>query len=47
MPPRSAFVGSATSDPAEAYYATLLHELTHNAAIRIMPRLLGRAQLAV
>jgi antirestriction protein ArdC len=29
MPPRSAFVGSATSDPAEAYYATLLHELTH------------------
>lgn len=29
MPERSAFVGSDTSSPAEAYYGTLLHELTH------------------
>jgi antirestriction protein ArdC len=37
LPPREAFIGTATSSPAEAYYSTLLHELTHNAAIRIMP----------
>ena len=29
LPPRDAFVGSATSTPAESYYSTLLHELTH------------------
>lgn len=29
MPDRERFVGSATSSPTEAYYATLLHELTH------------------
>jgi antirestriction protein ArdC len=29
MPPRSAFIGTRTSTPTEAYYATLLHELTH------------------
>ncbi|MBH5372266.1 hypothetical protein HZZ16_30020 [Bradyrhizobium sp. CNPSo 4016] len=29
MPPREAFMGSATSSPTEAYYSTLLHELTH------------------
>ena len=29
LPPREAFIGSATSAPAEAYYSTLLHELTH------------------
>ncbi len=29
MPPRSQFVGSMTSSPTEAYYATLLHELVH------------------
>jgi antirestriction protein ArdC len=37
MPPREAFIGSPTSTPAEAYYSTILHELTHNAATRIMP----------
>jgi antirestriction protein ArdC len=37
LPPREAFIGSPTSTPAEAYYSTILHELTHNAAIRIMP----------
>jgi antirestriction protein ArdC len=29
LPPREAFIGSPTSSPAESYYATLLHELTH------------------
>lgn len=29
MPERDRFLGSATSSPTEAYYATLLHELTH------------------
>lgn len=29
MPPREIFHGSATSTPTEAYYSTLLHELTH------------------
>jgi antirestriction protein ArdC len=29
MPPRSVFIGTSTSTPTEAYYATLLHELTH------------------
>jgi antirestriction protein ArdC len=29
LPPREAFIGTATSSPAEAYYSMLLHELTH------------------
>jgi antirestriction protein ArdC len=29
MPDRERFTGSASSTPTEAYYATLLHELTH------------------
>jgi antirestriction protein ArdC len=29
LPPREAFIGSPTSSPAEAYYSTVLHELTH------------------
>ena len=29
LPPREVFIGSPTSSPAESYYATLLHELTH------------------
>jgi antirestriction protein ArdC len=29
MPERERFTGSTTSTPTEAYYATLLHELTH------------------
>jgi antirestriction protein ArdC len=29
LPPREAIIGSPTSTPAEAYYSTLLHELTH------------------
>ena len=29
LPSREAFIGSPTSTPAEAYYSTLLHELTH------------------
>lgn len=29
MPPRERFRGSPTSSPSEAYYGTLLHELTH------------------
>jgi antirestriction protein ArdC len=29
IPPREAFIGTATSSPVETYYSTLLHELTH------------------
>jgi antirestriction protein ArdC len=29
MPPKEHFVGTPTSSPTEAYYAVLLHELTH------------------
>jgi antirestriction protein ArdC len=29
LPPREAFIGTATSSPAETYYSTLLHELSH------------------
>lgn len=29
LPPRKTFIGSTTSSPAEAYYSTLLHELSH------------------
>jgi antirestriction protein ArdC len=42
MPDRERFTGSATSTPTETYYATLLHELTHNAVARIMPH--GRGE---
>ena len=38
MPDRERFLGSSTSSATETYYATLLHELTHNAELRIMPR---------
>jgi antirestriction protein ArdC len=31
LPPREAFTGTPTRTPAESYYATLCHELTHNA----------------
>jgi antirestriction protein ArdC len=47
MPDMVRFQGTATSTAAEAYYATLCHEVIHNAAIRIMPHLLDRARLAV
>jgi antirestriction protein ArdC len=43
LPPRESFVGTATSSPAESYYSTLLHELTHYAAFLIMPRRHGFA----
>ncbi|WP_050385873.1 ArdC family protein [Bradyrhizobium pachyrhizi] len=33
MPRRELFTGSATSTPTEAYYSTLLHELTHWTAL--------------
>ena len=29
LPPREAFIGTATSTPTEAYFSVLLHELTH------------------
>ena len=29
LPPREAFIGTPTSTPAESYYSTLCHELTH------------------
>jgi antirestriction protein ArdC len=29
LPPRDAFIGTPTSTPAESYYSTLCHELTH------------------
>ena len=29
IPPREAFIGSPTSTPAESYYSTICHELTH------------------
>ena len=29
IPPKDAFLGSPTSSPAETFYSTLLHELTH------------------
>ena len=34
LPPREAFIGSPTSTAAEAYYSTLLHELSHYRAMR-------------
>jgi hypothetical protein len=33
LPPRGAFISTPTSPPAEFYYPTLLHELSHNADI--------------
>jgi antirestriction protein ArdC len=39
MPDREAFVGTATSSPAQSYYGVLLHELTHWTG---PPRRLGR-----
>jgi antirestriction protein ArdC len=44
LPPREAFIGTATSSPAETYYSTLLHELTHYAAPGIMPHRVGKRQ---
>ena len=41
MPPYRQFIDTPTASAAEGYYGTLLHELVHNAAIRIMPHLLG------
>ena len=38
MPSEDAFCGTATMSRSEGYYATLVHELTHYAAFRIMPR---------
>jgi antirestriction protein ArdC len=38
MPAEDTFCGSATMSRSEGYYATLVHELTHYADIRIMPR---------
>jgi antirestriction protein ArdC len=38
MPAEDAFCGSSTMSRSEGYYATLVHELTHYAAFRIMPR---------
>ena len=29
LPQRNSFIGTATSSPAESYYSTLFHELTH------------------
>ncbi|MGO9847100.1 MAG: ArdC family protein, partial [Methylocella sp.] len=29
LPPREAFIGSPTSTPAESFYSTICHELTH------------------
>ena len=37
MPSEDVFCGTKTLTRSEGYYATLVHELTHNAAIRIMP----------
>lgn len=38
MPEESLFTGTGTMNRDEAYYAVLLHEATHYAAFRIMPR---------
>ena len=38
MPDRTRFAGSASMSAGEAFYATLMHELTHYADFRIMPR---------
>jgi len=46
VPNPEQFVGTPTSSPTEAYYAVLLHELTHNAVIRFMPRAIENVRLA-
>ena len=38
MPPYAQFIDTPTASAAEGYYATVLHELIHYAAFRIMPR---------
>ncbi|MEZ5844051.1 MAG: zincin-like metallopeptidase domain-containing protein [Hyphomicrobiaceae bacterium] len=38
MPDEALFCGTDTMDRDESYFAVLLHELTHYADIRIMPR---------
>lgn len=38
MPDEGLFCGTDTMSRSESYYAVLVHELTHYAAIRIMPR---------
>ena len=38
MPPYGQFIDTPTASAAEGYYATVLHELVHYAAFRIMPR---------
>ena len=38
MPPRDLFQATKTSGATEGYYGTLLHELTHYAGFRVMPR---------
>jgi hypothetical protein len=47
MPERASFCGSATSTATEAYYSTVLHELTHNAVTGIMPYVAENRRLAV
>lgn len=42
VPDMSRFRGTSTSSPTEAHYSTELHELTHNADSRIMPRLMWK-----
>ncbi len=44
LPPRGAFIGTATSSAAESYYSTILHELTHYAEPSVMPRRSGFAR---
>jgi antirestriction protein ArdC len=39
MPSEDAFCGTASMSRSEGYNATLVHELTHYADLRIMPRL--------
>ena len=38
MPDEGLFTGTDTMNRSEAWYATALHETTHYAAFRIMPR---------
>jgi hypothetical protein len=37
LPPREVFFGAWDESPSETYYSTALHELVHNADVRIMP----------
>jgi antirestriction protein ArdC len=45
MPAEEAFCGSETMSRSEGYYATLVHELTHNADTWIMPLRCYRSRL--